>query len=260
MAYCDVLQAAKTRAVDELAAQHHRDLTAARDKLLSEASQRRSEYADATARLQDENSALRSRVSQLELETSSKSLEAERNTLQRKLGEVELSWSQLLAAKETSWAQDRAMAVESKERLEAQHKQLRSVVLDLEATLRRVVTEKEQVEDALAAETQRSDDSRELARSRSETAAALREVDRLRKEVESLENCAVQREKVFEEKTLELQREVENERQRNNGVVAMYARQVEALEQQLTAAMSKNRVLVTELQKERRQQLQETLK
>ncbi len=259
MAYCDVLRAEKARAVEQLNQQHTNTTEKMREEFLSEAHQRREEYTAATVRLQEENSTLRARVAVLESETNSRALEAEKASLQQKLGEVERSWSSLMKAKEEQWTQDAASLRDAKDRLESQHRQLRAVVAELESTLRRVAGEKEQLEHLLS-EPQSAAAARELSQTRSDLTDAYKEMDALRRAADLQQHDAAQRERVFEEKTLELQKEIENERQRNNGVVAMYARQIESLEQQLTNAMSKNRMLVSELQKERKQHLQETLK
>ena len=256
MTYCDVIRREHQREHDERKQQHAEALEKARDDHLAESKLRREEYTAASMRLQEENSSLRARIAVLEEETNSKALEAEKASLHRKLVEVEKAWASLLSSKEQQWAEDCRSLRDSRDKLDSQHKLLRDAVVDLEGALRRLVTEKERLEEIVLAEPQRLEQSssalsHDLAVARQALADAREQVGTLQSRVDLLEQDALGRERAFEEKTLDLQREVENERQRNNGVVAMYVKQVESLHQQLTNAMSKNRILVAELQKER---------
>ena len=231
MTYCDVIRREHQREHDERKQQHAEALEKARDDHLAESKL-------------------------LEEETNSKALEAEKASLHRKLVEVEKAWASLLSSKEQQWAEDCRSLRDSRDKLDSQHKLLRDAVVDLEGALRRLVTEKERLEEIVLAEPQRLEQSssalsHDLAVARQALADAREQVGTLQSRVDLLEQDALGRERAFEEKTLDLQREVENERQRNNGVVAMYVKQVESLHQQLTNAMSKNRILVAELQKER---------
>lgn len=218
---------------------------------------RRQEFADSIAKLRNENDRLMARIELVEpSEKKLQAYETEVEQLRRKVQDQERAWAALLSSKESHWQSIVAEKDSEKEALMVKVDTLLKTVEELESTLRQTVAQKEAFEDYIQREPMRWQDSSAAGeRQLRDVTARLDEQKRRNHTLElllnDLQKDAAVRDSGVEEQVSLLRHELATEKKRNEEVVRIYCAQIEHLHQQLDSSMSKNRLLLQELQREK---------
>lgn len=256
MAYIDIMSQQHSEQLQGAEDENRKTQQELRAMCQESLQQRREEYERATAILQDENNTLREKVERLENTSLLQSLERENESLKRRLADNEKSWTNLISIKESQCQQQAIRFDEQQKTLEEKNSMLVRSVEELEATLRQLLDEKESLQDYVQREPLRWKEV--TASNEGQLSSLKRDLEDARKRNRSLERLLeeLQKEAALRDESVDeaislLKHEIEGEKKKSNDITAFYSAQIDGLHQQLGNAMSKNKILLGELQRER---------